>query len=107
MQCAVFTHGIAQHQIEGGAGIVSELTVLMNDGRGMRLHVAADGILGFTEESFRIGGLHLVHMVVNRKWLPVEEVSAALDAIQRYLIAAEDEAGVAIPRVGHTSHVSP
>ena len=50
MQGAILAHGVAPQEVEGFARVVTEFAIAMDDGRGMRLQVSANGFLGFAEQ---------------------------------------------------------
>ena len=71
------------------------------------MEVLADGIVGFAQERVGFGALDSVQMPLHRQRLPVEEIAAAIRAVERDLVGAEDEAGEGVPRIRDARHVAP
>ena len=58
---------VTKKQIEDGTRVVAEFAITMNDGRGVSLHVLADGLVGFAKESVGLGARDLVPMPLERE----------------------------------------
>ncbi len=104
---AVFTAGVLEQEIEHRLLAVAQRAVMMHQGTGAGLEVAADGFLGVAEKLRGIGGLDAGDVILERKRFPVEEVAAAVGAVAGGLPCAENEAGAGISRIAGAGEVAP
>src|SRR5207245_2117147 len=93
--------------VEGRPGWVAELAVAVDRRAGARLVLLLDRRLGLAQKLGRVGRPNLFKRVGPRVGLPFQEVAAALDAVARHLVAAQDQADRAVAGVADAGDVPP
>jgi hypothetical protein len=104
---AILANSVAQQEIENGARVVAEFAITMNESRGMSLQVLADGIVCFTKQSRAIRGFDLREVAWQWERSPIEEIAAAVGAVERHLICAEDQTSESVSGITDTSQIAP
>src|SRR5262249_43741207 len=79
----------------------------MHDRSSVSLEILTDCLIRFPQKSRAVGGFDLGG--VRRKWkrVPMQEIAAAADAVERDLISPKDQAGAGVSGVANAGEIAP